>query len=75
MLLPNADKCFIDLRKLTDYALSMDDARGQHKARVFNAALGITKDNAEVLKKLILKEVVKSEAIIGEEDFMVKDIL
>lgn len=69
MILPNVENAFIDLRKLTEYALSFDDARGQHKARVFKAALGITTENAEVLRKYIREAIAQEDAIKGEQDF------
>ena len=39
----------IDPRKLTEYALNPDNPVGRHKARVFEQALGFTKDNYEIL--------------------------
>lgn len=61
-MLPNADRAFVDLRKLTDYALSMDSDEGQHKARVFRAALGLGPEDAEWLRDRILKGVRSEEA-------------
>src|SRR5690606_30105208 len=69
MKLPNVDNAYIDLRKLTEYVLDPDNPRGQHKARVFEAALGITKENAEALKKAILESIRSAEAVRGEKDF------
>ena len=39
MKLPNAANAFVDLAKLRDYSLSRTHEEGQHKARVFFAAL------------------------------------
>ncbi len=69
MKLPSLDNAYIDIRKLTEYALNPDDPRGQHKARVFEAALGITKVNAETLRKAILESIRNAEAVRGEKDF------
>lgn len=69
MHLPNVDKAYIDMRKITEYVLNPDDPRGRDKARVFKSALNITKENADVLKTAILREVIGSEAVKGEQDF------
>lgn len=47
--LPNAHRAIIDLSKLRDYALSPLHAEGQHKARVFGAALDLTREDANWL--------------------------
>jgi hypothetical protein len=41
---------------------------GQHKARVFATALGITADDAEDLRVLLLQAVKTSEAQLGRRD-------
>lgn len=69
MKLPNAESAFVDIRKLTKYALDPTEARGRHKARVFKSALGFTTENANELRDAILKCVLVSEAVIGELDF------
>jgi hypothetical protein len=68
MRLPNADQSVVDIRKLKDYCLDRLHPRGKHKARVFEHALGLTKENAEELRDEILKRVPHEEALIGEED-------
>lgn len=47
MILPNADKAFIDIRKLRDYSLSFESPKGRHKARIFASKLGITSEDNE----------------------------
>ena len=42
MRLPNGDKAVVDPRKLPDYCLSPAHPIGKHKARLFEAATGIT---------------------------------
>jgi len=47
--------------KIEEYSLNPGHREGQHKARVFAAALGITLDNASVLRHAILEAAVSSE--------------
>lgn len=69
MKLPHFDKAVIDIRKLTDYVLDPESPRGRHKARVFQAALGVSTDDAEWLKSAILDAIGTADADIGEKDF------
>ena len=69
MKLPNASNAFIDIRNLIEYALDFDNPRGRHKARVFKAALGMTIDDAEILRRLILESVESADYKLGELDF------
>jgi len=55
----------VDIKKLSNYCLNSAHTVGKHKARVFNAALGIGKSEATLLKKEILKQV-QSENLIKE---------
>src|SRR5574337_973840 len=68
MKLPNGDSAVVDLVKLRDYCLSTVHPRGKHKARVFQAALGLTGENAEELRKALLDAARTGEATIGEAD-------
>lgn len=68
MRLPNATSAFIDVRKLSEYALNPEDPVGRHKARVFASVLGLTAPDAEWLKAAILQEVLSSECVPGELD-------
>lgn len=65
---PNAAQAFVDICRLRDYCLSPDHPRGRHKARVFEAVLGLTADDAEELSDAILAAVLESEADLDEED-------
>lgn len=69
MKLPNASKAIIDVRKLVDYALDFDNPRGRHKARVFKAVFGLTRENADALRQLVLRAVAFTECVEGELDF------
>lgn len=51
--LPNADKAQGVSRKLVEYALNTENAKGKSKARVFKSALGITQEHAGLLQKQI----------------------
>lgn len=69
MKLPNRDRAFVDIKKLTEYVLDPTDARGKHKARVMKAALGFTKDNADDLREVLLSVVSENDCVLGELDF------
>jgi hypothetical protein len=50
MKLPNGDRAQIDVRrKLIGYCLNKSHPTGKHKARVFEAVLGITTENVTIL--------------------------
>lgn len=68
MLLPNAENAVVDIRKLRDYCLNPEHYDGKNKARLFSSILGITADNAEELRQILL-EVVKSHDVrLGRRD-------
>ena len=58
LTLPQADRAHIDARKLRDYALNPDHPKGRHKARVFQSALGVGRDDWEYLRDQILEGIV-----------------
>jgi hypothetical protein len=62
--LPNGDRAVVDVAKLRDYCLSPDHLRGQHKARVFATALGLTADDADAL----LDVARVGAAVISDQD-------
>ncbi len=68
MKVPNAGAAFIDRSKLVDYCLSPDHPRGKHKAQVFAAVLGITRENAVVLEDALLEAIRTQEAQAGNSD-------
>ncbi|HIG75819.1 MAG TPA: hypothetical protein EYQ24_14920 [Bacteroidetes bacterium] len=67
-MLPNADRAYIDLRKLADYVLSPDHPRGKHKAKVFATALGLGPADAEWLRDEIQKGVRTAKEVPGPSD-------
>lgn len=68
MLLPKGERAIVDIRKLRDYCLNLDNPRGRHKARVFATALGITAADASKLRAKLLAIAPTGEAQIGELD-------
>lgn len=68
MKLLNADRAVVDISKLVDYCLNLSHPRGRHKARVFSAVLGLTREDADLLRDALLKAALGSEATLGERD-------
>lgn len=63
MKLPNSSQAYIDRRKLVDYCLNPDHHQGQHKAKVFKAALGLIATDADELETMIRTAVVKESCV------------
>ena len=63
MKLPNPNNAYIDDNKLVGYSLNFSHTEGQHKARVFKAALGLTIKNLPELKNALLEAVKTYDAI------------
>lgn len=75
MKIPNADYVVVNIRKLRDYCLNSLHDEGKHKARLFESALGITADDAEQLRNIILQIVKIHEAEYGQRytvDFLLE---
>jgi hypothetical protein len=68
MLIPNAENAVVDIRKLRDYCLNPKHDDGKHKARIFLSTLGVTADNAEELRQILLEVVQAQEARVGRQD-------
>lgn len=68
MRLPNPDRAVVDIAKLRDYCLCPSHRRGRHKARVFASVLGISRDNADLLRQALLVAAVRSDALAGDRD-------
>lgn len=68
MLLPNADRAVVDIRKLRDYCLDPSHDEGKHKARLFFAALGMTAQDAQGLRTALLQAVLDIDAELGRLD-------
>lgn len=69
MTLPNGDRAVVDIAKLRGYCLSKTHPYGRHKARVFEAALGLTSLDAEDLRGVLLHAArAFDHAEPGEQD-------
>ena len=68
MLIPNAERAVVDIRKLRDYCLNPMHPEGKHKARLFAAALGMTARDAENLRSVLLQVVKTQDAVVGRQD-------
>ena len=68
MRIPNGEKAVVDPAKLVDYCLNSEHPRGRHKARVFLSALGMSKNDAEGLRRALLQAAEFEDAVVGTED-------
>ncbi|GET42571.1 DUF6883 domain-containing protein [Microseira wollei] len=68
MLIPNAEIAVVDIRKLRDYCLNPEHDEGKHKARIFLSILGMTAENAEELRQILLEVVRTHEDQLGRRD-------
>ncbi|UKO95851.1 DUF6883 domain-containing protein [Nostoc sp. UHCC 0870] len=67
-LLPNAENAVVEIRKLREYCLNPEHPKGKDKARLFSSILGITADNAEELRQIILKAAKIYEVSLNRRD-------
>ena len=65
MRIRNFHKAIVEIEKLRDYSLNPNHPVGQHKARVFKAALGITLKDAEWLHEQALRIASNEDAKRG----------
>jgi hypothetical protein len=63
MKLPNGELVEISMEKLIGSCLNPEHSRGKNKARVFRSRLGITAENAEVLRSLIQQAALEGEVV------------
>jgi hypothetical protein len=68
MTIPNAERAVVDIRKLRDYCLNPTHDEGKQKARLFAAAVGMTANDAEHLRNVLLQTVKIHEAQLGRRD-------
>ena len=68
MPIPHAENATVDIRKLRDYCLNPEHRQGQHKARLFMAALNMTAADAGHLRDVLLQVVKSHEATLGRWD-------
>ena len=67
MKLPNVERAFVDIAKLRDYSLDPVHPEGKHKARVFAAALGLTRNDAEWLREQLLAAARTHDCQVGRK--------
>lgn len=68
MIIPNSTQAVVDVRKLREYCLNLSHDDGKHKARLFLSILGMTVDDAEVLRQVLLNVVQTHNARLGRQD-------
>lgn len=68
MKLPNYEQAVVYLEKLRDYCLNTEHPKGKHKARVFTSALGLTAENAEELRDILLAAAQTYDAIATKQN-------
>ena len=68
MLIPNAENAIVDIRKLRDYCLNPEHDEGKNKALLFSRVFGMTAEDAEDLRQIILEAVKTHEAKLGRQD-------
>ena len=66
--LPRGDQAVIDIRKLEDYCLDAFHPKGRHKALVFQNVLGLTRDDAFLLRDILLHAAANEEATLMNTD-------
>ncbi len=55
MKIPHAERAIVEIGKLRDYCLDPEHSDGKHKAHQFYVMLGITADDADALRDILLK--------------------
>ena len=66
--LPNFENAYIGIEKLTEYSLNELHHIGKEKAIVFKSVLGLTSENAILLKEAIFKGTAVNPCIKKEKD-------
>jgi hypothetical protein len=64
MRLPNGHRAVLDITKLSEYCLNPCHEDGKHKARVFAAALGLSRADAQWLRQRILEAAATEPAAV-----------
>ena len=66
--LSNGNRAIIDRRKITDYCLSLDHDDGSHKARLFQAVVGLNQSNSTLLFDALRGAAATGDAAPGKVD-------
>jgi hypothetical protein len=67
--LPNPDRAIVDIAKLRTYCLDPCHPEGGHKARVFEAALGLSIEDAVWLRKWLLDVAHEDARYLRSDEF------
>jgi len=67
--MPNADRAIVSHDKITGYCLSPNHPRGRHKARVIQAALGLTQKDMMPFKQLLLAHAQQEATLLTEDSY------
>ena len=65
MELPNGERAIVPIEKLRDYCLNPTHRVESHKAHVFEAVLGLTATDAEILQQRLLAVARTGDAVVG----------
>jgi hypothetical protein len=68
MKLPNGEAAIVEPAKIRDYCLSQSHPRGRHKARVFQASVGMTVADSQELRSALLRAAREEDAVSGVSD-------
>ena len=68
MIIPNAERAVVDVRKLRDYCLNSTHDEGKQKARLFESMIGMTTSDAEELRRILLEVIKTHEVQLGRRD-------
>ena len=68
MKLPNGARAELGT-KLDEYVLNPEHRRGRHKARVFAAVLGVTRENQHVLANALREAAANSDAAVATGNY------
>jgi hypothetical protein len=66
MMLPNAENAIVEVERLREYSLNPHHPQGNYKARTFLGKLGIGRNDAELLRSLVLEAILTAEVIEQE---------
>src|SRR5436305_1841178 len=68
MKLPNGSRANVDIQgKLLGYCLNRSHRRGRNKALIFEAVLGVTPENAQILRDALLGAAAHLDAKIKDQ--------
>jgi hypothetical protein len=68
VLIPNAERAFVDVRKLAEYSLCPEHPVGGHKAILLERVLGITAVHADDLREILFHVAAHASAAAGRLD-------